>query len=154
MFALIFGGVFSLCGLTGLLLAWRTFAKDRAIRRWPRTVGRVTASRVESWTSRSKDQQGFPVEQTMYEPKVSFTYEADGRTHEGTQLARASVASSTPPDLSPYPVGGVVMVYVNPEDPTIAYLEVHRSVGAMIIGGMGALFLAIGLLVPTLVLWP
>lgn len=154
MFALIFGGIFSLCGLVPVLLAWRTFAKDRAIRRWPRAVGRVTASRVESWTSRSKDQQGFPVEQTMYQPVVCYTYEFDGQTLEGTRVARATVASSTPPDLSPYPLGGVVMVYVNPQDPTTAYLEVHRSVGAMVLGGMGVLFLAIGLLVPILVLWP
>lgn len=104
-------------------------------------MGHVTAARVEARSSRSRDDQGYTVEQTVYEPVVAYTYVVDGRTLEGTRLTRVTVASTTQPDLSRYPVGGVVMVYYNPEDPATAYLEVRRSIGAVIIGAMGALFL-------------
>jgi Protein of unknown function (DUF3592) len=152
MFPLIFGSVFVLVGLVPIWLARRTFAKDRAISKWPRAPGTVTSATVRASSGRSKDPQGYYREYTVYQPVVQFTYTVDGRVLQGDRLARSVVSSTTRPDLSRYPAGQGVMVYYDPDDPSTGYLEVHRSTGAVFLTCFGALFVFVGVLVPTLVL--
>jgi hypothetical protein len=152
MFPLIFGSVFVLTGLVPIWLAARTFAKDRAIAGWPRAPGRVTKSAVTSSTSSAKDQRGYMQSYTVYEPAVEFTYTVGDRELEGNRLARNVMPSTSVPDISRYPAGADVMVYYDPNDPKTAYLEVHRSLGAVFLTCFGGLFVFIGILVPALVL--
>lgn len=152
MFPIVFGSIFVLVGALPIWLAMRTFAKDRAIAQWPRAPGKVTSSSIVASTGSTKDPQGFVRQYTVYEPVVAFTYSVAGRELQGNQVQRALVRSSTKPDISRYPAGADVLVYYDPSDPTIAYLEVHRSTGAVILTCFGGLFVFIGVLVPTLVL--
>jgi len=152
-FALVFGGTFLITGLVPIWLAMRTFAKDRAIARWPRAPGRVTVSRVDSHTSTSRDQDGYDRRYTLHDPVVHFTYTVGGQELHGDRLARVVVSSSEVPDLSRYAVGQEVQVFYDPSDPRTAYLEVRRSTGAVILTVFGGIFVAVGLLVPALVLF-
>lgn len=152
MFPLIFGSVFLLTGFVPIWIASRTFAKDRAIASWPRAPGRVTKSTVASRTGSAKDQQGYVQRYTVYEPVVEFTYTVDGRELQGDRLARSVTPSTSMPDMGRYPPGQDVMVYYDPNAPSTAYLEVHRSTGAVILTCFGGLFVLIGILVPALVL--
>lgn len=153
MFALIFGSTFVITGLVPLWLALRTFAKDRAISRWPRAPGRVTVSRVDSHTGTSRDQDGYDRRYTVHDPVVHFTYTVGGQELHGDRLARVVVSSSEVPDLARYPVGQQVQVFYDPSDPRTAYLEVRRSTGAVILSVLGGVFVFVGLLVPALVLF-
>ena len=45
-----------------------------------------------------------------------------------------------------YPVGQSVMVLVDPADPAKTWLEVRRSIGAMILLGFGGLWIGIGVM--------
>lgn len=152
MFPLLFGSIFLLTGLVPIWLSAKTFAKDRAIARWPRAPGTVTRAIIKSYTGTSRNQQGFSQSYTQHELLVEFTYTVDGCELQGNRLARAPMPSSTKPDLSRYPTGQAVMVYYDPNDPKTAYLEVHTSTGAVILTCFGGLFVGIGILVPTLVL--
>jgi hypothetical protein len=152
MFPLVFGAIFLTVGIIPIWLAVRTFAKDRAIARWPRAPGRMTVSRVSSHTRSEKDQQGYYRRYTYHDPVVEYTYTVGGRELVGKQLTRVAVSSTSMPDLSRYPEGQDVSVYYDPNDPTIAYLEVRRSIGAIILCILGGAFVVPGILVPVLVL--
>lgn len=153
MFPLVFGSVFLAAGLIPIWLALRTFAKDRAISRWPRAPGTVTASYITSSSGSSRDQDGYERRYTTYDLVVEYTYTVDGRELEGKRRARDTLSSTTKPDAGRYPVGQAVSAYYDPNDPKTAYLEVHVSVGAIILFGLGSLFAGIGILVPVLVLF-
>lgn len=152
MFPLIFGSVFLLTGLVPIWIASKTFAIDRAIAAWPRAPGRVTKATVSSRIASAKDKQGYERQYTVYEPVVEFTYTVDGRELQGDELARCVTPSTSMPDMSRYPPGQDVQVYYDPSAPSTAYLEVHRSIGAVILTCFGGLFVFIGILVPALVL--
>lgn len=151
MLALLIGGIFMLFGLPAILIARTAFAKDRAIARWPRAPGRITSARVESRSYKSRDRQGYYSDYTAHTPIVQFTYTVDGRELQGDRLARVVESSNIKPDLSRYSPGQEVLVYYDPSAPETAYLELHRSIGAVILAAMGGLFVAIGLLVIILV---
>ncbi len=152
MFPILFGSIFGLVGLFGMWLAARAWKKDSAIARWPRAPGRIEVAIVTSWQSQSRDDAGHTYETTMYQPQVRYTYTVEDRTLKGDRFARVVVSSSSKPNLTRYSAGSEVQVYYDPADPSIAYLEVHRSIGAIILFCFGGLFLGIGVLVPTLVL--
>lgn len=132
-------------------IAGRTFRRDRLSTTWPKTLGRVTASHLESWTQTSRDKNGFNVTHTVYSPVVRYTYVADGETREGSRVAQAvdGVAmgqAAAQRVVDAYPVGKSVMVLVDPADPAKTWLEVRRSIGAMILLGFGGLWIGIGVL--------
>jgi hypothetical protein len=98
-----------------------------------------------------KDDHGYNRSHTSYSPALRYGYTVNGQQLEGTELAR--VRSSTnrhaaEARLAPYPVGKQVMVYCDPNDPNIAYLEVKRS-----FGGIFLLCFGIVLMIPALILW-
>ncbi|MBK8235853.1 MAG: DUF3592 domain-containing protein [Deltaproteobacteria bacterium] len=152
MFVYVFGAIFILCGAAPIWLAQRAFAKDRAIARWPRAPGKITVSTTTSHNSYGDDAHGVRRHYTLYTPVVEYTYTVAGSELRGTRLTRVTASSTSKPDMGRYPVGQDVMVFHDPSDPSSAYLEVHRSIGAIILTGLGALFVFIGVLVPTLVL--
>jgi len=142
---------FALVALPMILLALRAFAKIRAIRRWPRAPGVVTSSFLESSRSTSKDRNGFTVHHTSYTPVVHFTFTVNGQQHQGTQMALEATstgAESAAADIARYPLGAQVQAYCDPAHPSTAYLEVRRSIGAIILLCFGCV-----LMVPALIVW-
>jgi hypothetical protein len=157
MAILIVGCVFVLVGAPFIWLALRRFRRDGVSARWPRAEGAVTAASLTSSRHRVTDQRtGLHSYQTMYTPKVRYTYRVGDEDLEGTSIALAvdDVAMSETAAktiLERYRTGTQVSVLYDPADPKTAHLEVRRSVGAIILLCFGALWIAIGSLV--LVAW-
>lgn len=146
---LCLGGVFALAGAPMVWLAWRTFGRDRAIAAWPKVAGRILGSHVQRTASTYRDQDGYDRKYTACEPKVRYTYtvgtdvlQGDGiaRSIEGTSMGEAMAQRI----VDAYPAGRDVMVLYDPSRPQTAYLEVRRSIGAIILMGFGGVLMGIG----------
>lgn len=152
----ILSGVFGLVGLPMVWLARRTFARDAASRAWPRVPGLVTASSVEQATDRRREESGAYTERTIARPTIRFTYTVGGRELESTTLSRQSDTWTSPETaqqaIAPYPAGTKVEVLHDPDDPKVAYLEVHTSIGAVILMAFGGLWLGLAALMAVLAL--
>ena len=147
-FPLLVGGVFALFGLPMIGLALSAFGKDRDIARWPKAKGRVESSGVESYTCTEKDRYGYYRPHTAFTPRVSYTYTVDGNELLGSAVARVEESTTNEATVEAtverYPAGAEVMVFYDPDDPSTAYLEVRRSVGAIILLCFGLGLTAIG----------
>lgn len=147
---LVVGGAFAVFGLPLVWLSLSTFAKDRGIAKWPRAEGKILSSRITSSTSTSRDKDGYSRQYTTYTPEVAYFYSVDGTEYEGSTVARVDVSTSNRAAIAAwvdrYPPGQAVSVFYDPQDPTTAYLEVRRSIGAAILLGLGAVLTAIGVL--------
>lgn len=151
----VLGGAFALFGLPLVGLALSTFAKDRRIARWPRAPGTVVSSRIASSTGTTRDKQGYSQEYTSYTPEVTYRYVIDGTEYEGSAVARGELSTTTRSAVEAcvdrYAPGNAIEVLYDPTDPTTAYLEVRRSIGALILLGFGGLLMGIGVLIIALV---
>lgn len=145
------GCVFALVSVPFLWIVWRVVARDRAIRSWPRAPGVIAASYVETSNEQHRDEDGHYRAYTTHRPHVRYTYSVGGASLEGESVA-PSLDGSTVGEraaqaiIDAYPTGRDVMVLYDPSDPKKAHLEVRRSLGAMILLGFGALWLALGAL--------
>lgn len=146
----ILSGAFALVGLPMVWLARRTFARDAAARAWPRVPGLVTASGVQHGTTTVREKSGASYDRPVARPTILFTYTVDGRQLESTTLSRQADTwtsrEAAEQAIAPYPPGTKVEVLHDPQDPTVAYLEVHRSIGAVILLCFGGLWLGIAAL--------
>ncbi len=155
MAVIIVGVVFMLVGVPFLGIAARVFARDRAIARWPRAAGVVTSARLETSRHRSTDKNtGLHSYSTYYTPSVRYTYTVGGESFEGTSIARTLDGLSTGHEaatriIEKYPPEARVEVLYDPADPKTSHLEARRSVGAIILSGLGLLFFGIGAFVAT-----
>lgn len=130
-------------GTPFVLLARRTFARDRAIAAWPRAPGVITHARVETSTRRRREDDR-DIEYTAYEPVLTYTYTVAGRELDGDRIlpsgAFTTGKSEAQAYMDRYPVAKPVQVLYDPNEPTTAYLEVQRSTGAVILMAMGSVF--------------
>ncbi|HTL51092.1 MAG TPA: DUF3592 domain-containing protein, partial [Planctomycetota bacterium] len=126
----IFGGVFALIGALSLLGGSYWFWHTRAFLQSAVTAPGVVVEMVASHGSKS----------TTYAPVYTFT-DAQGGSHK-----IRSHTSSSPPS---YEVGEAVTVYYDPNNPEDTLLDGWFDLwgGATILGGLGAVFFAVGLLV-------
>lgn len=147
-FPLLVGGVFSLFGLPMIGLALNAFGKDRDIASWPKAKGKVQSSSVESYTGTEKDRYGYYQPYEAFAPRVSYTYVVDGKELLGSAVARVVETTTSRAHVEAcvarYPAEKEVEVYYDPDDPATAYLEVRRSMGAIILLCFGLLLTAIG----------
>lgn len=144
----IVGGVFALIGLLGVWLALHLFGKDKAIRRWPRAPGTIISSSLNSEEYTAKDNHGYYQTYTRMHPEVRFSYEIEGVEYTGTKVARVAVSTNNvrwvQACVDRYAPGAAVQVYCDPADPSVAYLEIRRSIGGVIVVVFGGVFLAVG----------
>lgn len=153
----IFAAGFILGGAAVLALGIRIIRLDRAIARWPRVPATVvkTTYTVAEGTSRV---DGADIASTAFAPAIQYRYTVQGKTHTGTKYTRSFIPTSADKVkqiLDRYPEGARVDVFVDPADPSSAYLEAHTSAGAVILLVLGAFFLALGLLFVALaILYP
>jgi len=149
VFPLLGGGAFALFGLPMIGLALSSFRKDRDIARWPKAKGKVDSSSVESYAGTEKDQHGYYRSYRAFTPRVSYTYTVDGVEFAGSAVARVVVSTTNDAPVKAcvdrYPPGKDVMVFVDPDDPSTAYLELRRSTGAIIMFCFGLLLTTIGI---------
>ena len=128
----------------GGILTWSlvNFVYSLLSRRWPQATGKVIVSDLQ----RSRDSEGG----YSYRPEVSYQYSVEGqefiasRTRYGDRLA-LSWSAPAARMVRRYPVGAVVSVHYDPDEPAEAVLE--PGVNGLILMGvaLGVLFTSIGI---------
>ncbi len=153
----ILGAVFSAVGLPMVWIGLHFLGRDRAIARWPCAPGVMISSSIEvSRSSRSRDKQGNYYNYEVYTPVVRYTYRVAGQVLEGDGVAREVDSTTSRPPVQAcidrYSPGKEVVVLYDPGDPKTAYLEVRRSLGAVILLAFGGFWIALGTLLFALAL--
>jgi hypothetical protein len=110
---------------------------------WPTTTGRILRSEVELRRSHSSD-GGYS---SSYYPVVLYEYQVMGQTYQSSTLSPGleyglGFQGRVQARVAKYPVGSMVQVYYNPENPAQAVLE-HSATGNRILGWVGVFVLVI-----------
>ena len=151
-FALGFG-----IGIPMMYLAFRRSRnRNEALERIEKTEATVTESTVERRRdTRQTDEGTVGRERYVYRPVVRFRYEYDGETYESGNKSYNMPFGAVPSEsraketAQQYPEGQKVTVYVDPENPGEAFLEVdetRQKAGAFFLGVIGAFTTVIGVL--------
>jgi hypothetical protein len=134
LFALVCGGFFILLlaavGIFLIIYSRRSSKKADASLSWPATPGTVTFAEVKRGTNRDDDGN----ESYVYYPSVQYTYQVQGQSFTGRNIAFGGKLASNDPaqaekELARYPLNGQVPVYYNPDNPSEAVLE-RKAAGA------------------------
>jgi hypothetical protein len=139
LFTLVFGGI----GLGFFLKYLSSKRKAEASKSWPSTAGTIEASTITSSTSTDAD----GLSSTTYAPVVVYSYNAMGSSFHsrrvGFGMEMSGSQSGAMNTMSRYPMGKIVPVYYNPENPGEAVLE-HSVINNTptillfsVFGGMG-----------------
>ncbi|MEO7109937.1 MAG: DUF3592 domain-containing protein [Polyangiaceae bacterium] len=155
-FFLVFGSPLVAIGV-------RAERANAAEKNWPRAKGKILTSAVRTVTAEifdsfdkgrwanSPSNQGQMRSVTTITAEATYTYEVDGQTHEGTKVNREGIGGSQQEMqawVDAHPPGTEVTVYVDPQNPATAYLQLKRwSVGGLILLIWGGVMIFIGLLV-------
>lgn len=135
------GLVLFLLGLSAIVFYFglRSIMKARDALHWPQVAGEITRSEVRM--SRSYN----PEDNTTYHALIDYVYVVEGKRYEGDKLRPQFGATgrktSAEDNAARYPEGAQVLVHVNPDDPTEAYLEVGLTAGSILISLTPTLFL-------------
>lgn len=94
-------------------------------RRWPAVSGRIETSEVDAYQGRVSNDSRLT---TLYRPVIAFAYEYAGVRYVGSEASlgfkvtsnRRAVAERA---VARYPLGAVVSVHVNPENPSESVLS-------------------------------
>ena len=153
------------CGSPFVAIGVISKRKNTAIRGWPRVTGRIVSSALETHEIERRDtvnpqwMRDHPNDvayTTTCSAAARFTYEVDGKTHESTTISRENLGGTRQEVqawVDRHPPGTAVSVYVDPRNPTKAYLEWKRwTVGSIILLVWGGVFVFAGLLVLTIFL--
>jgi len=94
-----------------------------ASEQWPTVEGTITKSSIRT----SKSSEGT----VMYAPNINYHYEVNGIAYSNHSISTmdgsTSVQSSVKKDLKKYPKDSRVIIYYDPEMPSIAVLEPGKS---------------------------
>jgi hypothetical protein len=142
---MLFFAIFLAFGLMGTYVGVSAYLDVQEVDDWPSTTGTVTDVGVsENFVSGHKGSSSH----YEYYPQVAYTYQVDGATYYGNDLAKIQSSYQSYADaqghLDQYGVGSEVTVYYNPDDPNEAVLEQNSQTEALLFPGIGALFLVIG----------
>lgn len=109
---------------------------------WPVTQGQVVASEVDSFITSSENGNRTV---TMYQPLVEYRYEVKGQSYRGIKLSLGALAASSnrtaaEQQLALYPVGKLVNVHYDPENPSNATLDTRFAKGGCLLIFAAGLF--------------
>jgi len=140
-FFLVFGGL----GVWLMIASRKQQQKVAASQNWPTVLAQITLAEVRE--SRSTDSEGDI--QRSYYPHIEYTYQVNGVTYHGDQIAFGARRGYASPkkaneEIARYPVGAQVRAYYNPENPKEAVLR-QQATGTnfMLIFGIIALLIAL-----------
>ncbi|MFW9992285.1 MAG: DUF3592 domain-containing protein [Candidatus Odinarchaeota archaeon] len=138
----LFGTIFVLGGSYGLYSTVKMIKEAIATYRWPRTDGKVTATRIDT---ESGD------ESTYYIPVITYSYTVGEKQYQSERL-RISVDVSGREGwagkmVKKYAPGKSVSVHYNRDSPEKAVIEYGLNLPVIIYGFIGLISLGIGLLV-------
>jgi Protein of unknown function (DUF3592) len=145
MATLIFGLIFSAAGVFLLIRTYRVSKHLRCEATWILSPGSVVRSEIRSTLE-------------TYSPKITYEYTYGGVKRIGdklrSELLQYNWKSPSQRLISRYPVGKMVTVYVNPDDPNETVLEPGGDPAAFrIVICSSYLITAIGCLVSAYGLW-
>lgn len=102
----------------------------------------------EERRKRSSLKSGGSKKRTLYRPEFHIRYEAGGKSHEARtwRIVRSSSGSEAAQRkvLDRFEVGGTYPCWYDPADPSRVVLEKGISMGAVVLVGLGGLFVLIG----------
>lgn len=134
-------------GRVGVRQSWEAWQSSN----WPRVTGIITAAdtafATQTHTVDKREGQTVrgqrEVTTEVWSPRLTYSFEIDGRKYEGHRIAVADVPSDKYSDATDvvkrYAVDTPVTVYVHPADPTLSVLEpgiTFGAVGPIIIGAV------------------
>lgn len=115
--------------LAALVFSWLQIQEINNSRSWPAVEGTIVTSGI----SQSIDTNKSGSRSTKYDIYVHYDYVVDGMPYSGNRIAirgtRYSSHSSAQSELQRYPVGRVVKVYYNPQDPEKSVLKPYLGNG-------------------------
>lgn len=107
---------------------------------WPSVDGVITVSNFSSHTSDNS---------TTYGADIAYDYTIEGIKYTGNKATFGDYSSSDPSHargiVNRYPVGQIVKVYYDPVSPQTSVLEPGATWSSFMVGGIGGLFVLIGL---------
>ncbi|HMN95837.1 MAG TPA: DUF3592 domain-containing protein [Phycisphaerales bacterium] len=140
-----FAAMFLIVGVTQLLRQQRLLRSAQPID----VV--IVRSEVRSATSADTDRRvGRSNSTTTHRPDIAFRYTIDGTEYESDLIRPSAIITSSASrdqaaaELVPFPVGATVQGFVDPADPSRAYLLAETSAGPIVFIVLGALLLPIG----------
>jgi len=140
----------ALVGGVALIWAWRGNASSKALsqaaQRWPTAQGVINDATVVL--------QGYG-RSAYWLPAISYAYSVTGREFVGGRIRFGYIGTrgrgAAERMIAPYPVGSVVAVRYDPQDPQSSVLEADRVTSNYLIGAIcGAVVLALGLAIVVL----
>ncbi len=121
----------ALAGLGLILVAVFDLRKANRAKTWPTAEGKILSSSLREKT----DSDG-----TSYEVAILYEYSVNGVAHRSDawriRPGSSSFTKSANAAVARYPVGAVVPVYFNPEDPADALLEPGKISWSVLFGGL------------------
>ncbi|ACV26423.1 DUF3592 domain-containing protein [Kangiella koreensis] len=138
--AAVFGiGIFLLVSVFALRLmanflkkpakAFKEYADESLnnYKHWQRTTGFIQSTEVKTEHSPSNT-----ISITSYKPHIEYTYEIDGKSYHGQQLALVLINQSTHKEaeefLQQYQVGKPVIIYYDPDAPHASSIFIKLSI--------------------------
>jgi hypothetical protein len=127
--SLLVGGPMGFAAAFMAYQAWSAQKQAWAARNWPQTEGIIISAQVKSARVRRRRGSGGGYRMaTQYKPQIIYRYLANGVTHESQRLYLGDTIgySGTGPVekiLTHYPLGTLVTVYYNPDNPAEATLS-------------------------------
>ena len=108
------------------LIGWYIYKQSKkrqaivaSAQQWRTTTGQITQSRVEVHGG----------ENTSVVPAITYAYEVHGRTYQSSQIKagdsvwRVTSGNTAYTTVDKYPIGAIVQIYYNPDNPQEAALE-------------------------------
>ena len=119
--SIIFGAIFFWSG-------FRIIKKNKSAASWPTVAGTIISAELESYIDYDDDGDAT----TMYRPLIIYQYEVEGERYTNNRVkvqkfAATSMQRVSRKKLEKYPVGGVVEIHYDPDNPNDAVLEISKS---------------------------
>ena len=135
--ALLVGGLGIFLMVMGLL----SLQQGKEARHWKVVAGRITKSTLEEKRVDTSYGDGLRRSEVGYQPQVEYQYRAGDETLAGKQISlveKQFTQKAGQKALEKYPVGAVVQVHYDPDDPQRAVLETGTVVSSFIfmLGGL------------------
>jgi hypothetical protein len=122
----------SAMGLVTILFGFAMRKQGSDARNWPVVSGRIDGSAVDEFRGRLSNESAVT---TLYRPLISFAYEFNGVKYAGSQVSlglkvtsnSAAFANKT---VAKYPLGKIISVHVNPQNPSESVLSPGTGIAA------------------------
>lgn len=124
--------------LGAFLYFLRRFGTAWAMRRWPRTQGRVITAEMRRGKKKSSDGS------LLYDPVLRYSYAVGGRTFESTRFTHRAVSNAAnlaTQFITRQPKDAEVAVYYHPQNPAEAVVQPMPWRGAAVGAGLCAALL-------------